>query len=334
MTGGDGAPMTTVPVLIDTDPGIDDALALLLALRTPGWRVEAVTTVAGNVPVEVGTRNVARVLAVAQPSPAPLVAAGAAGPRAGTLVTATHVHGEDGIGGLSTARRGDGSLRFPEGPLRFHGSDAADLILDSARRWRDTLSIVALGPLTNLAAALDRDEAALRGVRAVVVMGGSVATGGNVTAAAEYNMFADPESAARVLAAGMPLTLVPLDVTREVVWSEAAVERLSGVTDPAAQFACAVARAALGLVRPLGEVGLTLHDPLAAGVALDPSLVETESLPVAVELRGDLTRGMVVVDRRPGRSRCAPWPRCLVALRVDAQRFLRVFEERLWPGSA
>lgn len=328
----DGSPVSVVPVLIDTDPGIDDALALVLALRAPGWCVEAVTTVAGNVPVDVGTRNVARLLAVVQPSWVPLVAVGATGPRVGPPVTATHVHGDDGLGGVSQARRSDGTRCFPEGPLRLHGDGAADLILDSARRWRGELVIVALGPLTNLAAAADRDEATLRTVRAVVVMGGAVTVGGNVTPVAEYNMFADPESAARVLAAGLPLTLVPLDVTREVVWSEGAVERLADAADPTAQFAHAIARAAL--LTPLGAVGLTLHDPLAIGVALDPSLVETESLPVAVEVSGTLTRGMTVADRRPGRSQRATWPECRVALRVDADRFLRLFEERIWPRSA
>jgi len=323
-----------VPVLVDTDPGIDDALALILALRSPEWRVEAVTTVAGNVPVEVGTRNVARILGVVQPSPAPCVAVGATGPRAGPPVTATHVHGDDGLGGTSRLRRADGSPWFPEAPLRLHEADAADLIVHSARRWPGALVVVALGPLTNLAAAIDRDEAALRGVRAVVVMGGAVAVGGNVTPVAEYNVFADPESAARVLAAGLPLTLVPLDVTCEVAWSAQAVERLSRATGRVAQFALAVARAGLGLLAPLGEPALTLHDPLAVGVALDPSLVEADSLPVAVEVGGVHTRGMTVVDRRSERSGRAAWPRCRVARRVDAARFLRLFEERLWPGSA
>jgi purine nucleosidase/pyrimidine-specific ribonucleoside hydrolase len=323
-----------VPVLVDTDPGLDDALALLLALRSPEFRVEAVTTVAGNVPVDVGTRNVARILGVIGPTSAPHVAEGATGPRAGPLVTATHVHGEDGLGGVGRLRRADGTVRFPEADIGLQPAGARDLIVETARRWPGALVVIALGPMTNLAAAIDRDAAALRGVRTVVAMGGAVAVGGNATAAAEYNVFADPESAARVLAAGLPLTLVPLDVTREVVWSAKAVERLSRAIDPVAQFAHAVGRAALGLLAPSGEAGLTLHDPLAVGVALDASVVEAESLPVAVEITGTHTRGMTVVDRRPGQSERATWPRCRVARRVDARRFLRLFEERIWPGSA
>lgn len=325
-------------LLIDTDPGIDDALALLLALRTPDCRVEAVTTVSGNVPVDVATGNVARILgvvagAVAPPRP-PVVAVGAAQPRARPLVTATHVHGEDGLGGVSAITEPDGRARFPEAPILRYPREAADLIVESARRWPGELVIVALGPLTNLALAVDRDVEALRRVRALVVMGGAIAAGGNVTAAAEFNMFVDPESAARVLAADLPITLVPLDVTREVVWPAPAVERRRESADPVARFAMAVAERGLALARSWGELGITMHDPLAVGVALDPTLIETVPMPVAVETDGTLTRGMTVADRRRPSPRRRSRPNCRVALRVDAPRFLRMFEEALWPESA
>jgi purine nucleosidase len=199
-----------VPVLIDTDPGIDDALALLLAFRSPEWRVEAVTTVAGNVPVDLATANARRLVGLAAASP--VVAVGAPRPLAGPLVTAMHVHGDDGLGGLARD--------LAESPVPVHPGDAADLLIACARRWAGELVVVALGPLTNLALALERDRAAIAGVRAVVAMGGSVGVGGNVTAAAEFNVFVDPEAAARVLTAGLPLTLVPLDVTSQVVWRQ------------------------------------------------------------------------------------------------------------------
>jgi len=323
----------TVHLLIDTDPGIDDTLALLLALRAPGGRVEAVTTVSGNVPVAVATRNVARIFGVVQPTPAPVVAAGAAEPRVRPLVTATHVHGEDGLGGLSGLTRPDGRPRFPEASLRLHPRDAADLIVESARRWPGELVIVALGPLTNLAQAVDRGAEALQRVRAVVVMGGAVAVGGNVTAAAEFNMFVDPESAAHVLGADLPITLVPLDVTERVVWPAGAVQHLRETPDPVARFAAAVAERGLDLARSFGAAGITMHDPLAVGVALDPTLVETVALPVAVETGGTLARGVTVADRRRPSPRHSSRPNCRVALQVDAARFLRMFEERLWPGS-
>jgi inosine-uridine nucleoside N-ribohydrolase len=321
-----GGPM---PVAIDTDPGVDDALALLLAFRAPEWRIEAVTTVAGNVPVDAGTRNVARILGVVRPGDPPRVGVGAPGPLARSLVSATHVHGEDGLGGLGQAAAPDGRPVFPEWPIRPYPGDAAELLVECARRWPGTLLVVALGPLTNLALAVARDPEALRRVRAVVAMGGSVAVGGNVTAAAEYNVFADPEAAARVVGAGLPLWLVPLDVTHQAVWSAARIARLAGATDPVVRFGHALAERGLALARAWGAEGIVMHDPLAVAVALDPTLVEAPMLPVAVETVGELTRGVTVVDRRPGRDVGPSGPACRVALRVDAARFLRVYEERL-----
>lgn len=327
--GGTGEP---VPVLIDTDPGVDDALALLLALSAPGWRVEAITTVAGNVPVEQATRNVARILGSLAVDPPPLVGVGAAGPRRGPLLTATDVHGPDGLAGLGQRRGRDGQALLPEAPLARHPGGAADLLVASARRWPGRLVVVALGPLTNLAESLDRDQGALRRVARVVVMGGAVKAPGNVTATAEFNVYVDPESAARVLGAALPLTLVPLDVTRQAVWSEAGVRRLARATGRAARCAHLVGQAALALPHHREAGGLVLHDPLAVAVALDPTLVETEELPLTVELEGRHTRGMTVADRRvPPRE---AWPRCHVAMRVDAARFGVTFEEVLWHGSA
>ncbi len=325
---------TPAPVLIDADPGIDDALALLLAFRSPEWRVEGVTTVAGNVPVEVGTANVGRILGVVRPSRPPLVAVGAGGPLSRPLVTATRFHGEDGLGGLAALRGADGCPCFPAVPLVRHPGDAADLLIRFARRWREELIVVTLGPLTNLALALERDAEALRSVRAIVTMGGSVAEGGNVTAAAEYNVFVDPEAAARVLAAGLPLTLVPLDVTHRVVWPATRVERLAHASDPAARFAHALAQRGLGLARGSGEEGITMHDPLAVAVALDSSLVEAPELPVAVETAGVLTRGVTIADRRRRPAARTGSGSCRVALRVDARRFLDLYEARVCPASA
>jgi purine nucleosidase/pyrimidine-specific ribonucleoside hydrolase len=326
--------VSRTPVLIDTDPGIDDALALVFAFAVRSWQVVAVTTVAGNVPVETGTSNLARVLGAVRPDEGPRVGVGAVGPRARPLVTAMRVHGPDGLGGVSTLRDAGANLSFPEASLDRHPGGAADLIVACARRWPGDLVIVALGPLTNLAEAVDRDPEAVRRVARVVVMGGAVAVGGNVTAAAEYNVFVDPESAAQVLAADLPLTLVPLDVTHEVVWPGAAVERFSEARPASARLAYHVAAAALALGAGHGEPALVLHDPLAVGVALDPSLVETETFPVAVECEGVLTRGVTVVDRRSPIRRREGWPGCRVALRVDAARFLKLFEEGLWAGSA
>jgi inosine-uridine nucleoside N-ribohydrolase len=324
------------PVLLDTDPGIDDAIALLMALRTPGWRIEAITTVAGNVEVEVATRNVARILGAGQPVPTPRVAQGAAHPRSGTLTTAPHVHGHDGLGDLGEARDAEGRPWFPEASLLVGRAGpagetaAASLIVACARRWPGTLRIVALGPLTNLADALDVDSAAVCGVASVVWMGGAVVAPGNVTAVAEFNAHVDPESAARVLAAGLPLTVVPLDVTREVRWTAEVLSRWPAGRDRGERLGAALARRGLALAAARGAPAFVLHDPLAVAVARDPTLVRVERLHVAVETDGVLTRGMTVADRR---GRPAARPNVDVALHVDAGRALALIEETLWAGS-
>ncbi len=314
-------------LLIDTDPGIDDALALLLALGAPGVRVEAVTTVAGNVDLDLATSNALRILAVAAPESPPRVARGAPRPLRRPLVTAAHVHGDDGLGGLHGRREADGRPRYPAFAVPLEMQDAPDLILEMARARGRDLTVVALGPLTNLALALEREPAALAGVGRVVVMGGAVAVPGNVTAAAEFNFYVDPEAAAHVLSAGLSLDLVPLDVTRQVVLREADLGAAGSA--PVAAFVRDLTRHAFAAA-DADDGGIALHDPLAVGVALDPSLVSWEALAVQVECQGRLTRGLSLADRRARRPR----PNCRVAMAVDAARFLRLFRERVCPTSS
>lgn len=322
-----------IPLLIDTDPGIDDALALLLAFASPEVSVEAITTVAGNVPVERCTQNVFRVLEEVKPRKVPPVAQGASAPLARALVSAAHVHGEDGLGDLHQFRNPDGSPWYPPVEARPPSVDGPDLILDSAARFAGELVVVALGPLTNLALALQRERDRLSAVRRVVVMGGAVASPGNVTPVAEFNFFVDPEAAAQVLRSGLPLELVPLDVTRQVVLSRAELEaRLSACPGRLAQFISDFTLKGFAFGAQAGEVGLTLHDPLALAVALDPALVTFEPLALEVEFEGTLTRGMVVADRRPPPN-VRP-PNCRVAMSVDAPRFLSFFLDRLCPASS
>lgn len=287
------------PIVIDTDPGIDDALALVLALRSRELRVELVTTVAGNVGLRAATDNARRLLALLEPGEPPRLVAGASRPLRGRLTTATEVHGDDGLAGLSRVRDAGGRLLFPasRGPLPAR-EDAADVIVAKAREHGDTLTIVALGPLTNLARAIDADASAMRGVGRLIVMGGAVEAPGNVTAAAEFNFHVDPEAADRVLTSGMRITLVGLDVTRQVRLRWPVVR--DALRDNESPLAVAIRH----VMRPVdsNDGGRPLHDPLAMALAVDATLVRTRALPVRVETKGEHTRGMSIADRRQARG--------------------------------
>lgn len=295
-------------LLIDTDPGIDDALALLYAWGSPEAVVEAITAVAGNVTVDRGTTNVFRLLALRRPAGAPRVAVGAAGPLARPLETAARYHGADGLGDLDD---------WPPVDARPAAEPAAALIAAMARRLGRGLTLVALGPLTNVALALAADGPGVAQVGRVVAMGGAVDVPGNTTPDAEFNIHVDPEAAARVFG-GLPLDLVPLDATRQATLARSELEKaLASRPGPLATRILAFTRRAFRL----DGGAMYLHDPLAVAVALDPTLVEWEA--ARLEIGGDgATR------RAPGASNCR------IARRVDRGRFVATFLERLCPGSS
>jgi purine nucleosidase/pyrimidine-specific ribonucleoside hydrolase len=319
--------------VIDTDPGIDDALALVLALSSPDVEIVGITTVGGNVLVDQATTNTLRILAATEPAALPRVARGADAPLKRPLVTAHHIHGDDGLGNLDRFVDPEGRPRYPRSDHALEMRDGADLILDLAHRYRDELAIVALGPLTNLAVALERDRRVLSRVGRLVVMGGAVAVPGNVTPGAEFNFYVDPEAAAAVFDAGLPIHLVPLDVTKQVVLSQAELaRRLAASPSSLGRF---VADFSLhGFAVGSHERGIILHDPLAMGVALDPTLVGFEELHVEIECEGRVTRGVSLADRRAIPSHRKRRPNCRVATTVDARRFLALFLDRLCPASS
>ena len=301
------------PAVIDTDPGIDDALALLLAWNSPELRVEALTTVAGNVPVDLASTNALRLLALRRPSPSPLVAVGASSPLARPLTTATRYHGEDGLGDLADW---PAVASLPTSP------DAASVIVDAARRHGRELTLVALGPLTNVALALKADAESVGRIGRLVVMGGAVDVPGNVTPTAEFNMHVDPEAAHRVLAAGLPLELVPLDATRQAVLPRAGLRAaLAQSPGPVAGRIQAFSERAFRIGHADGEQGMALHDPLAVGVAFDPSLVKWEAVRLAIGPDGETMR-------------VSGMPNCRVARAVDVDRFFGLFLDRLCPPTS
>lgn len=314
-------------VIIDTDPGVDDALALFLALRSPELRVRAITTVAGNVPVELTTANAHRILTVARPVPKPPVARGAEGPLRRSLQTASHVHGDDGLGGVSSLRDSTGRLVYPIGDPPPESLGAVETILTLLGESQMTL--IAIGPLTNLALAHRRDPVRFSEVREIIIMGGAVSVPGNVTPTAEFNFYVDPEAAHEILTSGLPVTLIPLDVTRQAILSAAATRTLGQRGGEVGRFIEAFSRVGLAFAQRVErERGITLHDPLAVAAAMAEELFTFESLALDVETADEATRGKVLVAERSDRAKCR------VATQVRAKEFLDLFMERLCPGSS
>jgi inosine-uridine nucleoside N-ribohydrolase len=318
-------------VIIDTDPGVDDALALILALQSPELSVDAITTVSGNVHVDLATQNALTVLGLFPPERRPPVAKGAAQPLGGPWETAAHVHGDDGLGGLSHLCTGAGEPRYPPASTALAPVDAVTCLLDRVRHAPGELTLVALGPLTNLAQALRRDSRVVHQLAEVVIMGGAVTVPGNVTPVAEFNIYVDPEAAREVFASGLPLTLIGLDVTEQVrLTGETIAQRILPLGSRLGQFVgeCTVHTVQFS-TRVERPPGMAMHDPLAVGVLIDPAIVSTQPLSIQVETKGEFTTGMLVADRRtlhPGHKAPA---NVNVALEVDAGRFLELFLGRL-----
>jgi purine nucleosidase len=303
-------------VILDVDTGVDDALAIMLAVRSPELEVLGITTVSGNVPVARCTANTLLTLEVLDTPNVPVVS-GAAAPRAREAFTAAEVHGSDGLGNVTA--------RYPT-PLRQATQGAVGFLLEMIRRFPGELTLVATGPLTNVAMAIQQDREAMRGVHGITVMGGAIRVPGNVGPTTEFNFAVDPEAAAIVLGAGLPIRLVPLDVTEQVVLSREAVEEGRGIGKLQA-FIRDMTAATMAFHREHeGFDGMFLHDPLAVGVVADPSLVRAQPMAVAVERRGELTSGMAVADLRR-RSRATPT--ASVCVEVEAARFLHNFTQRV-----
>jgi purine nucleosidase/pyrimidine-specific ribonucleoside hydrolase len=312
-------PERPIPVILDCDPGIDDALALLLAARSPEIELLAVTTVAGNARVEQCTPNALRALAAAGAESIPVVR-GEAAPLRQALVTAPEIHDEDGLGGVAAA--------YPV-TVPPTGSAAPEAILELLAARPDA-EIVAVGPLTNLARAIERDRERMRRVPRITVMGGAFRVYGNTTVAAEFNVYVDPDAAQAVLDLGVPLTIVPLDVTERVALFRTDLPSLrDGDLGP---FVTAITDSLMRIHQQLcGFDGCYLHDPLTLATVIDPSLIRTVEAHVQVEIDGRVTRGMTVADLRPyGLFRGEPNAR--VAVDVDADRFRRLSLPRLNAG--
>lgn len=314
-------------VILDCDTGVDDALAILLAMRSPELRVEAITTVSGNTTAAKAARNTLLTLALLGDRPLPPVARGEAAPLERPLVTAAHVHGSDGLGGITKLREPNGSRRYPDPRPGLDPRDGVDLILETVGRFPDEITLIATGPLTNVARAILRHPARMRRVKELFIMGGAFRTYGNVTPVAEFNFFVDPHAAQLVMDFGLPVTLVPLDVTERVRLMRHEVEAWAG-DSPLARFVGDVTREYVEYhARHDGFEGCYLHDPIVVAQAIAPSLItrSVEAL-VQIETAGDVTLGQSVADLRPGKS---DRTNARVCLAMDTEGFLALFRERV-----
>ena len=304
-------------ILLDCDTGIDDAITLLYLaalVRSGEAELVAVGTVHGNVAPDAGALNTLRVLERAGLTGVP-VAVGAARPLAQEVHYAHAWHGTDGLG----------ETHLPEPAGRPAETSAPEQIVRLARAHPGRLTLLAIGPLTNLAIALLLEPALPELFREVVVMGGAFHHQGNITSHAEANVWHDPEAAELVLGAGWPVTLVPLDATHPTVVDGAWLDRLAAADSEVARFAVRILDFYVTAYTPtLDARGAVIHDALAAMLAVDPSLGEYAERPVRVELRGERTRGTTLWDRRTYADE-GDRPAVRVALRADAAEF----QERL-----
>jgi purine nucleosidase len=309
-------------VILDVDPGVDDALAILLALSSPELCVLGVTTVSGNVPLDRGTDNALRILAFCGRADVP-VYRGACQPLEKMRVHAEEVHGESGLG----------SACLPESEVEARDGAVGFLCKVLSEREGE-VTVVAVGPLTNLALAERQAPGILSKAREVVVMGGGVREPGNVTPTAEFNFFADPDAAQLVIASTGSVVLIPLDVTHRVRIPEAdIVARLAHKATERTRFFKQATQAVVNFgKRTGGYEGLFLHDPTAVAFVLRPDLFGVETLFADVEVGGALTAGQLVVDARDLVEIERKGFQTRVAMEVDADSVLRLFEERVFGG--
>lgn len=320
----------TRKVIFDTDPGTDDAMALMLALNSPELDVRAITVVPGNVTAQQGLENALRMVSLANRCDIP-IAAGAQHPLFQKLITAEFWHGKNGLA----------NVELPPSKCKVDGRYGPDLIIQMVHAAPHELTLVPVGPLTNIALAVLKDPSIVPLVKEVILMGGSI-TGGNVNGAAEANIYNDPEAAQIVFQAGWPLTMVGLDVGDKTLFSRKYLAQLGQTHGPINDFMVQVAGYLIDLSETFGSPGSPMYDPLAVGVAIDATLVKAPEMHVDVETRGEFTRGETVANRHGYVERNVlhgdryiiegadkVQPNAKVCVDVDADRFLELFVTRI-----
>lgn len=305
-------------IIIDTDPGQDDAVAILLALASPELEVMAITCVAGNVPLALTTQNACKVVELAGAAGTGVpIHAGCDRPMQRTLVTAEYVHGKTGLDGVE----------LPAPTRSLAPGHAVDAIIDILRHEpAGTVTLVPIGPLTNIATAFERAPDIIPRVQEIVLMGGGCFEGGNTTPAAEFNIYVDPEAAKIVFGAGVPLVVMPLDVTHQALTTRPRIEALRALGPVGGVVASWTDFFERFDMQKYGSDGAPLHDPCTIAWLLRPDLFAGRHINVEIETKSELTRGMTVADWWGVTGRA---PNALFIREIDADGFYRLLTERI-----
>jgi len=326
-----GFPQTTPKrVIIDTDPGTDDAMAIILALNSPELKVEALTVVPGNVDARQGLENALKIVSLAGRCDV-LVAGGAQHPLNQKLITAQFWHGKNGLA----------NVELPPTKCNADPRFGPDLIIEMVHKYPHEITLIPVGPLTNIALAVSKDPSIAFLVKNIVIMGGSI-TGGNVNGAAEANIYNDPEAAQIVFNAGWMVTMVGSDVGERTLITRKYLAELQSSHGPQSDFIAKIADFYLTRSEKSGYSGAAMYDPLAVGIALDPTLGTLKEMHVDVETKGEFTRGETVANRMGSNENNVLHgdhyeiegvielkPNARVCMASDADRFLQMFVSRI-----
>jgi purine nucleosidase len=317
-------------VIIDTDPGIDDAMAILLALNSPELKVEALTVGPGNVEAWQGLENALKIVSLAGRCDV-IVAGGAQRPLNQKLITAQYWHGKNGLAGVE----------LPASKCKADPRFGPDLIIELVHKYPHEITLIPVGPLTNIALAVSKDPSIVPLVKDVVIMGGSIG-GGNVDGAAEANIYGDPEAASIVFNAGWMVTMIGSDVGERTLMSRKHLSDLQAQRGPESDFIAKLADFYITRSEKSGYPGAAMYDPLAVATVINPALVTLKDMHVDVETKGEFTRGETVANRMGSDEKNVLHgdhyeidglielkPNARVCLASDADRFLQLFIGRI-----
>ena len=307
--------MSPKRIIIDTDPGVDDALTFLLALASPEIQLEALTTTQGNVTLEKATRNALSVLELGRASHIP-VASGSMYPLVQPLRASAYVHGESGIG----------NSQLPEPQTKPVAQHAIDYLIERVLTEPNEISIFPIGPLTNIAMAIRKEPRFAKALKELVIMGGAILEHGNSTPQAEFNIYVDPHAAHIVFHSGIPITLIPLDVTHKCLLLQPHVDRLMKIPSSISRFIRDAIEIYLKYSFELGYAGSALHDPLTLATIIAPELLRLKEYYVDVDISGGVSMGKTFADilnvtKQPANMK--------VAMNVRGEEFIELFLQRM-----